>query len=214
MGRKENDVFVLGDETLIAEPDSTQDADLVGDNTTRDYSEFAESHEYVAPKARNRVAPAPRRLAVLGLGAGAATVVAVSMLSAGGGNQPTPPPRSTSLVSSPPSLPAMTQKVAAPSPRPQPHANHRTRRAANAKRDVRKQHSEKSERETTEIKNHATQAQDPVIEAPVDSAVSIPVTVPPTPPSVPVTVPDPPSPPPSPQGGGGSGQRAEFNFER
>lgn len=210
MGRKEHDVFVLGDETLIAEPNSTQDADLVGDITMRDYGEEpAESDEFVTPIAtRNRVAPAPRRLAVLGLGAGAATVVAVSMLSAGGGNQPTPSPRSTSLVSSPPSLPAMTQKVAAPSPPPHPRVHHRKRHVANPKRDVRNQHSHKSERETTMKKEHHFS------EAPVDSAVSIPVTVPTAPSPVPITAPDPPSPPPSPQDNGGSGERAEFSFER
>jgi hypothetical protein len=203
MGRKEHDVFVLGDETLVVEPDSTQDETLVGDITTREHSaESAGSQEYVAPPTtRDRVAPTPRRLAVLGLGAGAVTVLAVSVLSAGGGNQPTPPPRSTSLVSSPPSLPAVTQKVAAPSPRPPVRAHH-PKRHTELKRDVRNKRSKELERETT----HA-------IEAPVSSSVSVPSTVLPAP-SVPPTVPDPPSPSPSPQSGGGSGERAEFSFER
>jgi hypothetical protein len=203
MGRKEHDVFVLGDETLVVEPSSTPDEDLVGDTTTRDYSaESAGSHEYVAPMtARNRVAPTPRRLAVLGLGAGAVTVFAVSVLSAGGGNQPTPPPRSTSLVSSPPSLPAVTQQVAAPSPRPHPRAHH-PRRHPELKRDTRVRHSKKSERKTT---HH---------DAPVDSSASVPVTILPAPSSVSVAVPEPPSPSPLPQSGGGSGERAEFSFER
>jgi hypothetical protein len=203
MGRKEHDVFVLGDETLVDEPDSTQDTDLVGNTTTREYSaESAGSHEYVAPATtRNRVAPTPRRLAVLGLGAGAVTVFAVSALSAGGGNQPTPPPRSTSLVSPPPSLPAVTRKVAAPSPRPHLRAHH-PRRHPELKRKTRNQHSKKSERETTHT------------EAPVDSSVSAPVAVLPAPSSVPVAVPDPPSSSSLPQGDGGSGEKGEFSFER
>jgi hypothetical protein len=204
MGRKEHDVFVLGDETLVVEPSSTPDEDLVGYTTTPDdRAESAESHEYVvAPTTtRNRVAPTPRRLAVLGLGAGAVTVFAVSVLSAGGGNQPTLSPRSTSLVSSPPSLPAVTRKVAAPSPRPHPRAHHPRRHPA-LKRDARDRHSKKSERKTTHV------------EAPVDSSASVPVTILPAPSSVSVAVPEPPSPSPPPQSGGSSGGRAEFSFER
>ncbi len=209
MGRKQNDVFVLGDETLVAEPNSTEDANLVGDDdATREFgAESAELYEPVTPAIpRSRVAPAPRRLAVLGLSAGAATVVAVSMLSSGGGEKtPTSPPRSTSLVSSPPSLPAAKPNVTAPSPRPHRHVHHRVRRTAKPKRDVRNHHHrDESQRETTPI------------EAPVDSTVSIPVTstAPVEPSPAPVTTPEPPSPPPPPQSGGGSGARAEFSFER
>lgn len=206
MGRKENDVFVLGDEPLATESDSTYDADLVGDeDTTREFgAESAELHEPVTPaQPRSRVAPAPRRLAVLGLSAGAATVVAISVFSAGGGGDESssPPPQPASLVASPPPLPAATpHKVTAPSPRP----HHRVRRNAKKARDVRNHHRKESQRETTHT------------EAPVDSTVSVPttVTVEPAPPPTPVSTPEPPSPPPPAQSGGGSGARAEFSFER
>ena len=210
MGRKENDVFVLGDEPLATESDSTYDADLVGDeDTTREFgAESAELHEPVTPaQPRSRVAPAPRRLAVLGLSAGAATVVAISVFSAGGGGDESssPPPQPASLVASPPPLPAVTpHKVTAPSPRPHHRAHHRVRRNAKKARDVRNHHRKESQRETTHT------------EAPVDSTVSVPttVTVEPAPPPTPVSTPEPPSPPPPAQSGGGSGARAEFSFER
>jgi hypothetical protein len=211
MGRKEQDVFVLGDETLVAEPDRTQDANLAGDyDVTREFgAESAELHEPVTPAtARSRVALAPRRLAVLGLSAGAATVVAISVLSAGGGDggEPSSPPNSTSLVTSPPPLPAVTHETVAPSPRPRSKP-HRQRRVTQSKREVRNQRRQESERENTPN------------EAPVDSTVSIPTTTAPAPvaPSpTPATTPEPPSspPPPPPVSGGSSGARAEFTFER
>lgn len=211
MGRKENDVFVLGDETLVAEPNDTHDANLVGDeDTTRDFgAEPAELYEPVTPAmSRSRVASPTRRFVMLGLGAGAATVVAVSAFAGGGGDEKSsPPPRSTSLVSSPPPLSAVTHKVAAPSPRPHRPAPLRVRRNAKPKRDVGNRHQRESQRETTHI------------EAPADSTVSIPPTstytveAEPSPP--PVTIPEPPSspPPPAPESGGSSGARAEFSFE-
>jgi len=204
MGRKEHDVFVLGDETLIAEPDSTANASLEGHGTARKIdAESVESESFVTPTTiRNRAAPVPRRLAVLGLSVGATTVIGVSVLSTGGKGDPPPrPQRSTSLVSSPP-LPATTRRVTAPSPPSLDHAGHRKRRAGASERKPRTNHSQVSERKTRKPK------------APVSSTVTIPAAVPPATSPAPMTIPAPPTPSPSPHGGGGPGGREEFGFER
>jgi len=204
MGRKEHDVFVLGDETLVAEPNSTADASLEGNGTARNIdAESVDSHSHVTPTTiRNRAAPVPRRLAVLGLSVGATTVIGVSVLSTGGKGDPPPrPQRSTSLVSSPP-LPATTQRVTAPSPPSLHRAGHRKRRAGASERKQKSHHSPAPERETRTSK------------APVGSTVTIPPAVPPATSSAPMTIPAPPTPSPSPHGGGGSGGREEFGFER
>ncbi len=204
MARKEHDVFVLGDETLVAEPDGTADVSLEGDDAARNLdAESVESQQYVTPTTiRNRAAPVPRRLAVLGLSVGATTVIGVSVLSTGGnGDSPPRPQRSTSLVSSPP-LPAATPRVAAPSPPSLHRAHHRKRRAGPSEREVRTRHSHMPERETR------------ISKAPVGSTVTIPAAVPPAPSPAPMTIPVPPSPSPSPHDGGGSGGGEEFGFER
>jgi len=204
MGRNEHDVFVLGDETLVAEPNSTADASLEGDGVARNIdAESVDSQSYVTPTTiRNRATPVPRRLAVLGLSVGATTVIGVSVLSTGGNGDPPPrPQRSTSLVSSPP-LPATTRRVTAPSPPSLHRARHRKRRAGASERKVRNHHSRTPERETRKF------------EAPVGSTVTVPPSVPPAPSPAPMTIPAPPTPSPSPHGGGGSGGREEFGFER
>lgn len=204
MGRKEHDVFVLGDETLVAEPDGTANASLEGDDATRNLdAESVESQSYVTPATiRNRAAPVPRRLAVLGLVVGATTVVGVSVLSTGGkGNPPPRPQRSTSLVSSP-TLPAATRRVAVPSPPSLHRAGHRKRHTGALERTVRSQHSHMPERETR------------IRKAPVGTTVTIPAAVPPVPSPAPMTIPAPPQPSPPPHGGGGSRGGEEFGFER
>ncbi len=203
MGRKEHDVFVLGDETLVAEPNCTTDASLEGDDAARHIdAEYVESPIYVTPTTiRNGAASVPRRLAVLGLGVGAATVIGVSVLStSSGGHTPPHPHRSTSLVSSP-SLQA-TPRVTAPSPPSLHRVHHRKRRAGPSERQVRSRNSHMPERETR------------IRKAPVGSTVAIPAAVPPAPSPAPMTIPAPPQPSPSPHGGGGSGGGEEFGFER
>jgi hypothetical protein len=188
MGRKKNDVFVLGDESLNAEPIGVRDF-----GSERAVDEEDRTGELPAPDARGVGVPAAstsstsRRLAVLGLGAGAAAVIAGSALFADTGSHRIVSPPTTSVVSAPPPSVA-TPSVAVPDAHVRPH------------------HRPKPKSGQSGHHSHSKPEREPTIdEAPVSSAVDVPA---------PVTISPPPSAPPPLQSGGASGGREEFGFER
>jgi hypothetical protein len=213
MGRNGHDVFVLGDEALVAEPDSTQDSGSVWVDEARHRGmDSMEGHEAVASVGvRHRASSVPRRLAVLGLSVGAVVVFAASRLLTGGGDSPSRPSLRSSSVVSPAPLPTPVSKhVVAPSPSPR-HRVHRSPKPTR-RHGFRRRRSPRDigvQRETT-----------------THEAQSRPVAVVPTTPSAPVPPPAP-SPAPAPftsppvrsslssaKGGSGSGGGQEFGFER
>ena len=121
MGRNGHDVFVLGDENLVAEPDSTQDGGSVWvDEVRHRGTDSAEGHEAATSEGvRHRASSVPRRLAVLGLSVGAVAVFAASRLLTGGGDSPSPPSMRLSSVVSPAPLPTpvINKHAVAPSRR-------------------------------------------------------------------------------------------------
>ena len=86
MGRKQNDVFVLGDETLIAEPIARDPAPLAA----TDPQEGSGASPPSPPAGRSGLATGAamraRRLAVLGLGAAVAATLGALELSSGTGS--------------------------------------------------------------------------------------------------------------------------------
>lgn len=213
MGRNGHDVFVLGDENLVAEPDSTQDGGSVWvDEVRYRGTDSEEGHEAVTSEGvRLRASSVPRRLAVLGLSVGAVAVFAASKLVTGGGDSPSPPSMRSSSVVSPAPLPTPVIKHAvAPSPPPR-HRAHRSQKPVPRHRSGRRRspRGKVLQRETT---THEAQSSHVAV---VPTTQPVPVT-----PSVPVPAPAPYSSPPvqsslsSPPVGSGSGGGQEFGFER
>jgi hypothetical protein len=206
MGRKQNDVFVLGDEVLVAEPIAPRDPGPAAATDVRGLG----GESPPAPPARPAGPPAgaamgARRLAVLGLGAAAAATLGALELSSGTGSahpqHDRTSPRSALVVRPAPSAPAPSAPYRAPArrvdPKPKPRPHHRS--VQRRPRDI--HHSE------TVREPHSE-------EAPVSSPVEVPVPPPaPLVSSVPVPALPPPSPSPPP-GGDGSGSGEQFGFER
>ncbi len=196
MGRKQNDVFVLGEEVLLAAPVATADPDPVAARDDRQ-----PDGETSAPAPARPLAQvlAPRRLAVLGLGAAAAATLAALEFSNAAHRQPSQTSASSPLSAgsaardqAPPTDPAPPASTV---PKPEPRHRHRApRRPA---RDSRR--GEPKRKPTPE-------------KAPLGSAVEAPA-----PPVRSAAGPAPATPPPSPSpppGGDGQGGRENFGFER
>jgi hypothetical protein len=212
MGRNGHDVFVLGDEALVAEPDSTQDGGSVWvDEVRHRGTDSMGWQEAVASGVRHRASSVPRRLAVLGLSVGAVVVFTASRLLTGGGDSPSRPSLRSSSVVSPALLPTPVKKhVVAPSPSPR-HRVHRSQKPVPSHRFRRRRspHDKGMRRETT---THEAQSSPVGV---VPTTQSIPVTPPaPSPAPAPFTSPPVRSSLSSPKGGSGSGGGQEFGFER
>jgi hypothetical protein len=204
MRRNQNDVFVLGDESLIAEPIGPRDPVPAATTDAR------EGGGSLPPSLPTRPVGFPagsalgaRKLAVLGLGAAAAATLGALEFSSPGSAHPQvgrtsqhaalvvkPAPGATAPVTHP----APTRPVV-PKPRPKPRHLSVHRRP----RDV---HHIEPEREPTSE------------EAPVSSPVEVSAP-PPAPMTSPAPAPAPPAPSPPPaSAGGGSGGGESFGFER
>ena len=195
MGRKQKDVFVLGQESLLDEPATTVFSPPLADEDRREPEGEASSP---APVRMPRHARGPRRIALLGLGAvAAATLAALKVSGAGPAQQrrDRTQPR-TALALSPPARAAAPSIRAAPAhllaDKPHPRTRH-----LDLVRGPRNFHDREPEREPS------------AEEAPASSPVEAPA---PAQLGSPVPAPSPPSPAP-PSGGGGS-VREEFGFER
>ncbi|HWW67483.1 MAG TPA: hypothetical protein VNY83_05820 [Solirubrobacterales bacterium] len=201
MGRKQNDVFVLGDESLAAEPIAARDPDppaVTGAREPNGESPPAPARPCDPPGGS--AAGATRRLAVLGLGAAAAATLGALELSGAGPAHPhrdQTSPRSLLAASPAPSAPAPPTR-AAPARPADPQSKPRPRHLT-VRRPRRIHHGEPEREPNPE-------------QAPVSSPVQAPAP-PPPPVAAPAPAPLPPSPPPPP-GGGGSGGRERFGFER
>lgn len=204
MRRNQNDVFVLGDESLVTEPIAPRDPAPVAVMDVR------EEGGSLPPSPPAPLAGLPagsalgvRKLAVLGLGAAAAATFGALEFSSPGSAHPqgdrTSPHaalvvKPASSAPTPAAHPAPTRPIV-PRPRPKPRHLSVPRRP----RDV---HHSELEREPTSS------------EAPVSSPVEEPVSPPaPSPAPAPAPPPADPSPPPA-VAGGGTGRGESFGFER
>jgi len=199
MGRKRNDVFVLGDEQFAEHVGTQEIASERADRTegpTDEFSASVPSHGGVSSTANLSAA---RRLAALGLVVGAVAAVAALTLSSGGDHEssrvPEASPSSPVVSAPPPSAPLAAHVPSVSTPRPQPKSKPKHDRP-----------SEPGPRPTTEHERETND--DP---APVSSSVDVPVSVPVP---APVSVPPLPSASPPPGGGDASGGGEEFSFER
>ncbi len=197
MGRKQNDVFVLGEEVLLAAPIVSADSDPGGARDDWEPDGETSPSEPAGPLAQM---PGPRRLAALGLGAAAAATLAALELSSAAHPQPSqtssPSPLSARSAARASAPPAHRAPPTPPTVRePEPSCRHRALR-----RPPRDTHHSESRRKPTQDK------------APVGSAVQVPA-----PPVRSAAGPAPAPPPQSPlppSGGGGRGGRESFGFER
>jgi hypothetical protein len=191
MGRNRNDVFVLGEESLPTEVEPS-----VGEPPAEEPPRPSIGSE--GGSSFTAAWSPSRRLAALGLAAGAAAIVCV--LALGGGAEKRPPVARTPAVSPSP------REATVSTPSPPAHAV--PRRPVDSKprpvsRKPRHHPRSEPEREPT------------IVSAPSDSTVDIPA-----PALVPAPAPPAPSePPPSPphfggDGGGSPSARPEFSFER
>jgi outer membrane biosynthesis protein TonB len=206
MGRKQNDVFVLGDELLVAEPIAPRDPGPAVATDVRGLGGCSPPPPPARPAGFSAgSAMGARRLAVLGLGAAAAATLGALELSSGTGSAhpqgDQASPRSALVVRPVPSAPAPSTPHRAPArpadPKPKPRPNHRS--VERRPRDIHRSEPEREPRSE---------------EAPVSSPVEVPV-----PPSAPLASPVPapapsPSSPSPPPGGDGSGSGEQFGFER
>jgi hypothetical protein len=207
MGRKQNDVFVLGDESLATETIGGRDSDAEGTHDgeapTKKLPRLGSSG---AGAAFAPASQAPRRLAVLGLGAGTAAVITcLVLLLEAGGQEPSLTPATSSSTS--PSTP--TVKSAAVSPAPTPPQ----RPVAPLPKREQPQPKPRRPRHEPERKPLTNPAP---ISSPVDVSAAaeetIPVYTEPAP--TPESTPPPPPSVPSSLPGDGTSSGGEFGFER
>ncbi|MGA8745669.1 MAG: hypothetical protein WB507_07380 [Solirubrobacterales bacterium] len=201
MGRKQNDVFVLGDESLAAEPSATREPDPLALMDAQ-----MPDGESSSPPAPARPTEHPggsgpsvtRRLAVLGLGAAAAATLGALELSGAGPVHPqhdqtsSRSPLAASPVASAPAPAARPARARPFAPKPRPRHRELMRRPRHL-------HHREPEREPS--------PEQAPVSSPVEAPAPPPLTV-----ASPTPVPPQPSPPP-PSGGGGPVAR-EFGFER
>jgi hypothetical protein len=195
--RKQDDVFLIGEESLFAEQASEPDPDPATAAIGPGAVEFDAPLRGPSPPRPLGALPGPRGLALLGLGAAAAATLGALELTGGGDRAPVQDEtsaRSPQIARSAASAPAQAEVpshlVTPDQPKPErPPTPWRTVTT----------HPGEPEREPTP----------PV--APVSSPV--PVTLHSPPASAPAVEPAPPSPPPS-SSGGGSGGVERFGFER
>jgi hypothetical protein len=201
MGPKQNDVFVLGDESLATEPIAARDLDHpappeLGVPSGESFSPPA--HACCGGQSGGSPTSVTRRLAVLGLGAAAAATLSALELSGAG---PAHPQSDQTSPRSPLAIRGAAS-AAAPSARPAraraiaPRSRPRHRKVMREPRHLR--HDEPKREPGPE---HAPVSSPAKAPAPPPLAVASPTPVPPQP-----------SPPP-PSSGGGSVAR-EFGFER
>jgi hypothetical protein len=209
MGRKRNDVFVLGDESLATETIGAQNSDsdgaFDGEGLTKKLPRLGSSG---AGAAFAPASSAPRRLAVLGLGAGTAAVITclALLLEAGGQESSLSPATSSTSPHSP------TVKSAAVSPAPTPPQRpivHKPKREH--PQHTRPQHRPRHEPERKPLTNPAPNRS--LVEIPAAAVETIP---PPLLESAPAPESAPPPPPsvPSSLDSGGASAGGEFGFER
>lgn len=201
MGRKQNDVFVLGDESLAAEPIATGDTDLPAPTELQVPSGGSSSppvHARSGGQSGGSAASVTRQLAVLGLGAAAAATLGALELSGVGPAHPQSDqtsPRSPLAARPAASAPAPSARPAPARPiAPKSRPRHR-----DVVRQPRHLHHSEPEREPSSE------------QAPVSSPVEAPAPPPLAVASPAVSAPSP-SPPPAARGGGRG--EAEFGFER
>jgi hypothetical protein len=212
--RKQDDVFLIGEESLLTGQESDRDPDpTVAMDAWTD--ELASPPPAPSPSRLPGSLAGTRGLCLLGLGAAAAA--ALGVLELAGGGDPAPVDHATSprapliersaagapAVAEVPSSPPVTGHRPAsrrhPAPRPAPQRPPTPRRTPKIRRS-------EPEREPA-----------PIQVAPVSSPPVEPTPVPSPPPaSAPEPAPAPPSPPspPSSSGEGGSGGVEQFGFER
>ncbi len=207
MRRNQNDVFVLGEESLLAETIALRE---LAPAAERDGREGGDSLP-PSPPARPTGFPAgsalgARKLAVLGLGAAAAATFGALELSSGSGSahlQSDQTSQHSALVVS--SAPIAAAPAAPPAPvrrldpMPRPRSPH-----LGLRRRPRDDHRSETERRPNSE------------QAPVSSPVEVSASPSPAPVATPAPAPPPPptgsSPPPP--SGGGSGSVESFGFER
>lgn len=204
MRRNQNDVFVLGDESLIAEPIGPREPVPAAVTEARKGGGSLPSSSPARPAGFPAgSALGARKLAVLGLGAAAAATLGALEFSSPGSAHPQVgrmSPHAALVVkpapgaAAPVAHPAPTRPVV-PKPRPKP-------RHLSVHRRLRDVHHTEPEREPNPE------------QAPVSSPVEVSAP-PPAPTTSPAPAPPPPapSPPPAPAGGG-SGGGESFGFER
>lgn len=197
MRRKQDDVFLLGDESLFAEQAATRN---LGSATGDGQGAGGETPpaSLTSPAHPGSSLPGARRLAVLGIGAAAAASFGALELTGGGTSHPARPQasaRSPLIARSAASVPATPEEA-----RPTVHSKQPSPRHQEARRRPEPIHHRKPEREPT--------AQEAPVGTPVDVSAPSP---PPAP--APAPVPSPLSPSPAPTGGGSRG-REQFGFER
>jgi hypothetical protein len=206
MRRNQNDVFVLGDESLVAEPLGPRGPAPVAATKARkdggSLPPLLSAHPVGFPAGS---ALGVRKLAVLGLGAAVAATLGALEFSSPGSAHP-----QADVTSSHAAL-VMRPVSSAPAPASHPvPVRHVVPKA-------RPKHRRPSvRRRTVDVHHDETEREPNLEEAPESSSVEVPA-----PPPVPVTtsapapVPPPtvPSPPPAPAGGG-SGSGEGFGFER
>ena len=199
MGRKQNDVFVLGDESIGEEHVDTRSPEpgqvKNGQPAEPEWARRASTNGGLSGSAVRLNA---RHVAMLGLCAGIALAVVVLSLSSRGDRE-APHVSETSPVSLPVSASSSTPRSAtsvqvAPKPKSGPKSKSKNGKSSNSGYRSDNEHK----RETTSDA------------APVSSSFGQSIS---TPTPVPVVSPLPPSAPPS-YDGGASGGREEFGFER
>jgi hypothetical protein len=205
MGRRQNNVFVLGDESLVAERIDGQDSrhEDLGDAELQ----TGQLPQFESPGVGTSSAsssPFPRRLAALGLLAGALAVIAGLTVFA----KPDVPPGTlpvAALSTAAPKVSAPEVSAASPPAQTVPH-HPAVRRPSPRRRPVSRKPQGRPSSEPE---------REPLIEeAPVSPPVDV-TTPTPAPVTVPVTAPPPtPSAPPPSEGGGASAGKPEFSFER
>jgi hypothetical protein len=209
MGRKQNDVFVLGDESLATETIGGQNSDADG---TRDGEGLTKKLPRLGSSGAGAAfAPAsmaPRRMAVLGLGVGTAAVITclILLLEAGGQESSLTPATSSSAS---PSSPVVKSAVVSPAPtppqrsivpqpkqeRPQPRSLHRPHHEPERKPLP----DSAPNRSTVDVPTPAVEAIPPTEYVPALA----PESAPPPPPSASSSIP-----------GDGASGGGEFGFER
>ncbi len=207
MGRKRNDVFVLGDESLATETIGAQNSDAEGIN---DEEGLTKKLPRLGPSGAGAAfataSPAPRRLAVLGLGAGTATVITclVLLLEAGGQESSLSPVTSSSTSPRSP-----TVKNAAVPPAPMPPQQPIARMPKREHPQPQPHHQPRNEPERKHLPHKAPNSSNvdttavAVETIPLAEPAPAPESAPPPPPSAPSSLDD-----DSASGGG------EFGFER
>lgn len=200
MGRKQDDVFVLGEESLLDEATEARDSGPVSIEEEGPSGQLPLPGVSASGGSTPASASASRRLAVLALGAGAAALSAGLVISAKTGSHDAPTqPQASSVRRSPsaaiagnaaPPVSAVPRRSLDPGPRPK-----------RPRRQPRPRPRGEPQRETT------------TDSAPVSSPVDV-VAVVTDPPPTPVAPPLPPSEPSPPRGEGASGGRGEFGLER